>query len=155
MSNQKFYLYEIRDFFPFIQLRKIRKRAKGDETYVYIKDLVKTWGDGFVLKEHFLSINSRKEDNLDLLVNLSSEELIKELKSKMRNFLSKNLNNRINLVIGSGKKYTSSMPLARLKVEFIKQEESIIKSDKYINPKVMSMPKELTQIELMKAIHRC
>jgi len=158
MSNQKFYLYEIRDFFPFIQLRKLKKQAQGDETYVYIKDLIKDWGDGFILKEPFLSIinniNSREEDSLGLLVNLSSEELLKGLESKMRSFLSKNLDNRINLVIGSEEKYTSSIPLARLKVEFIKQEEAIIKSDEQINPKVIAMPKELTRIELMKAIHR-
>ncbi|GAI73019.1 unnamed protein product, partial [marine sediment metagenome] len=59
-----------------------------------------------------------------------------------RSFLNKNLNNRIHLVPDPEGKYTNFLPLARLKVEFLKPEEQelIIMRDQQIKPGVAFQP---------------
>ena len=122
------------------------------EPYVYIDDLANIWGEGFCLKEPFLAaigstvVSGRGED-IDLWVNLSPkegaiEELIGDLEFRLRSFLNKNLNDKIHLVPDPEGKYTSFIPLARLKVEFIKPEEQelIIMRDQTIKPGVAFTP---------------
>ncbi|MBA7549769.1 hypothetical protein ES705_42264 [subsurface metagenome] len=110
--------------------------------------MAQIFGGGFILKEPFLAaigstvVSGRGED-LDLWLNLSSEEgaieeLIGDLEFRLRSFLNRNLNDRIHLVPDPEGKYTSFIPLARLKVEFLKPEEQelIIMRDQQIKPGV-------------------
>jgi len=142
--------HRIRDELDEITIENLGIRIR--EPYVYIDDLAWIWGEGFVLKEPFLAaigstvVSGRGED-LDIWVNLSSkegaiEELIGDLEFRLRSFLNKNLNDRIHLVPDPEGKYTNFIPLARLKVEFLKPEEQelIIMRDQTIKPGVAFTP---------------
>jgi len=142
--------HRIKDELDEITIENLGIRIR--EPYVYIDDLAQIFGEGFYLKEPFLAaigstVVSGRGDDLDLWVNLSLkegaiEELIGDLEFRLRSFLNKNLNDRIHLVPDPEGKYTSFIPLARLKVEFLKPEEQelIIMRDQQIKPGVAFQP---------------
>lgn len=142
--------HRIKDELDEITIENLGIRVR--EPYVYIDDLAQIYGEGFVLKEPFLAVigstvvSGRGED-IDLWVNLSVEEnaiekLLGDLEFRLRSFLNKNLSDRIHLVPDPEGKYTSFIPLARLKVEFLKPEEQelIIMRDQTIKPGVAFTP---------------
>jgi len=117
-----------------------------DEDYVYLDDLQEIYGSGFSLKEPFLAaigstVVSGRGKDLDIWVNLDMgkgaiEKLLKDLEFRLRSFLNENLNKKIHLVPDSTGKFTSFIPLARLKVEFLKPgERDYIKMVKKIKSK--------------------
>lgn len=142
--------HRIKDELDEITIENLGIRVR--EPYVYIDDLAQIYGDGFVLKEPFLAVIgstvvSGRGNDIDIWVNLSSEEgtiekLLGDLEFRLRSFLNKNLNNRIHLVPDPEGKYTNFLPLARLKVEFLKPEEQelIIMRDQQIKPGVAFQP---------------
>jgi len=122
-----------------------------DENYVYIDDLQQIYGSGFLLKEPFLAaiggtVVSGRGRDLDIWVNLSvgkdaGEKLLEDLEFRLRSFLNENLNKRIHLVPDPEGKFTSYIPLARLKVEFLKPEErDYIRMAQEIKPGIAFTP---------------
>lgn len=122
-----------------------------DEDYVYLDDLQEIYGSGFTLKEPFLAaigstVVSGRGKDLDIWVNLNmgkgaSEKLLKDLEFRLRSFLNENLNKRIHLVPDPEGKFTSFVPLARLKVEFLKPEErNYIRMGQELKPGVPFQP---------------
>lgn len=122
-----------------------------NEDYVYLDDLQEIYGSGFTLKDPFLAaigstVVSGRGKDLDIWVNLpmgkgASEKLLKDLEFRLRSFLNENLNKRIHLVPDPEGKFTSFIPLARLKVEFLKPEErEYVRMRQEIKPGVAFTP---------------
>jgi len=104
-----------------------------DEDYVYIDDLQEIYGSGFDLKNPFIAavgsvVVSGRGHDLDLWINLpvdkdAGEKLLGDLEFRLRSFLNENLNKKIHLVPDPEGKFTSWIPLAKLRVEFFKPED--------------------------------
>lgn len=123
-----------------------------NEEYVYLDDLQEILGSGFTLKDPFLAavgsvtVSGRGKD-LDLWVNWSvepnaGEKFLEDLEFRLRSYLNENLNKKIHLVPDPEGKFTSFIPLARLRVEFIKPEnqELVPMAQERIKPGIAFQP---------------
>lgn len=123
--------HRIQDELDEITLEKMGLRINED--WVYIDDLEKILGSGFSLKDPFLAVIgsvavSGRGKDLDIWVNFPTgknavEKFWGDLEFRIRSYLNENLNKKIHLVPDPEGKFTNFMPLARLRVEFLKPEE--------------------------------
>ncbi len=136
-NSESFFSFEIRDFFPFTQPRKITKLAQKDKASVREVIFKRESFDAQAIAEEIKTMDNDELPSLHIQVHRFWENRGSDA--------SDELSVKTHLLV--------TQEMKRRGLEH-KTQESITKRDKQIGPKVVSTSLELTKMEIMKALHQ-